>query len=120
MTFVTLLSLFSLPGDKDVPEFNIPYGDKLVHFTFYFVAAILGCLFLRERTNGGLKPGIAIIIIAISVIIYGTIIEVIQAVFTVDRTGDMNDALANCLGAFCGAVTIKLLFSGKRQLKWKI
>jgi VanZ family protein len=120
MTLITLLSLFSIPADDDVPKFHFPYADKLVHFTFYFVAAILGCLFLRERFRGDLKRNIAITITAITVIIYGIIIEVIQGVFTVDRTGDIYDALANCFGAFCGALTIKLLFSGKRQLKWKI
>ncbi len=69
---------------------------------------------------GNLRYTKAILIMGIAVIIYGIIIEVIQGVFTVERTGDIYDALANSIGALCGAVTIKLLFSGKRQLKWKI
>lgn len=120
MTFITLLSLFSFSGDDDIPKFNIPNADKLGHFIFYFVAAVLGCFFIREQTKGVLRQTKAILIIGVTVIIYGIIIEVIQGVLTVDRTGDIYDALANSIGALCGAVTIKLLFSGKRQLKWKI
>jgi len=120
MAFITLLSLFSLPGDDSDSGFNIPHADKAAHFTFYFVAAILGCLFLRERTKGILERNKTILVVLISVIIYGIIIEVIQHIFTVNRTGDIYDALANSLGAFGGAATINLMFSGKRPLKWKI
>ena len=100
MTFIALLSLFSLPGDDDVPKLDIPNADKVVHFLFYFVAAILGCFFLRERTRGALNRKRAILIVGVSVIIYGTIIEVLQEVITLDRNGDIYDALANCCGAF--------------------
>ncbi|WP_265242154.1 VanZ family protein [Muriicola sp. Z0-33] len=120
MILITCLSLFTLPGDSDIPGFDIPNKDKAAHFIFYFGALILGCFFLREQTNGTLRRTKAVLIIGISVIIYGIIIEVIQEVFTEYRTADIYDALANCIGALAGAVTIKLLFSGKRPLKWKI
>lgn len=118
MAFVTLLSLFSFSED-DLPDFEIPYLDKLVHFTFYFVATILGVLTIRERTQG--KNGLVKSILTIIgvVVLYGMVIEVLQSEMTVTREGDVFDVLANTLGALFGALSIKLLFSGKRQLKWK-
>ncbi|MEX0290859.1 MAG: VanZ family protein, partial [Flavobacteriaceae bacterium] len=93
---------------------------KIVHFTFYLVAAVLGSFAFRERTKGSIGLLKTTLIIGISVIIYGIIIEVIQDRFTVHRSGEFLDVLANGLGAFVGVFVIKLLFSGKRQLKWKI
>ncbi|MGY8915399.1 MAG: VanZ family protein [Flavobacteriales bacterium] len=118
MVFITLLSLFSF-SEGDLPDFELPFMDKLAHFTFYFMAAVLGALSIRERTQGesGLKKSILTIVIA--VVLYGIVIEVIQSELTVDREGDVFDVLANTLGALLGALTIKLVFSGKRQLKWK-
>ncbi|MET6989048.1 VanZ family protein [Sediminicola arcticus] len=118
MVFITLLSLFSF-SEGDLPDFEIPYMDKLVHFNFYFMAALLGVLSVRERTLGksGLKKTILMILAA--VILYGIVIEIMQSVFTVAREGDIFDVIANTFGALIGALAIKVLFSGKRQLKWK-
>lgn len=115
---ITILSLSSFE-DIDTEGINIPHLDKLIHFFFYFVAAILGILLIRERTKGQFKLSRAIIITALSVIIYGIIIEVIQDTFTENRSGELYDVLANSLGAFFGAGFIIILFSGKTQLKWK-
>ena len=115
---ITILSLSSFE-DIDTEGINIPHLDKLIHFFFYFVAAILGILLIRERTKGQFKLSRAIIITALSVIIYGIIIEVIQDTYTENRSGELYDVLANSLGAFFGAGFIIILFSGKTQLKWK-
>ena len=47
MVFVTFSSLYSFEG-SGLNMFNIPYVDKVVHFMFYFVAAVLGSLFFIE------------------------------------------------------------------------
>lgn len=118
MVFITLLSLFSF-SDMDVPNIDIPYVDKLVHFIFYFIAALLGCMFVREVTNGKVTVGKAIRIIVLCVTIYGIIIEVVQSNFTPDREGDVLDILANTLGALWGALAVKFIFSVRTQLKWR-
>jgi VanZ family protein len=94
--------------------------DKLVHFTFYFIAALLGCMVLREHTKGQLRLLKAMGIVFVFCVIYGIIIEVFQRELTIDREGDIMDALANTLGALIGVGIIKILFSGKTTLKWKI
>ncbi len=119
MVLITLLSLFSFPAD-DGPDIKIPHFDKLVHFIFYFVAAFLGSLFLRERTKGLIPLGKSILIVVLAVSLYGIIIEVLQDVYTTERSMELYDALANSLGALIGGGVIKFLFSGKRQLKWQI
>jgi glycopeptide antibiotics resistance protein len=50
-------------------------------------------------------------------IVYGTIIEVLQGVATVDRDPDVLDVLANSLGALFGGFAVKFVFTGKAPLK---
>ncbi|MEK6152035.1 VanZ family protein [Flavobacteriaceae bacterium 3-367] len=119
MVFITLLSLVSFPDDDFSLGIEIPHMDKLTHLTFYFVATVLGYLALwemaREKVDSFKALGVAVIF----AIFYGILIEGIQSEFTTHREGDFYDVLANTLGALLGAIAIKLIFSGKRRLKWK-
>ncbi|NNL02663.1 MAG: VanZ family protein, partial [Eudoraea sp.] len=105
---ITTLSLYSFE-DFDTQEIYIPHLDKVVHFIFYFVAAILGILLIRERTKGKLNLSRSVVITVLIVIIYGIVIEVIQNIFTLNRSGELYDVLANSLGAFFGAGLIIIL-----------
>lgn len=118
MVFVTFSSLYSFEG-VHVSRFNIPHTDKIVHFTFYFVACILGVLFLRERSAGKMQLRKALLIMIVVTIGFGVLMEVLQYSLTAKRTGDILDGIANTTGSFCGAMVMKLYFSGKRRLKWK-
>jgi VanZ family protein len=116
VVFITTLSLFSL-GEVSMPSIDIPHMDKLVHFTFYAGFTALGCLSFREldRRNTPLKK--VIVKIILYAIVYGTIIEVLQGVATVDRDPDVLDVLANSLGALFGGFAVKFVFTGKAPLK---
>ncbi|NAS13782.1 VanZ family protein [Poritiphilus flavus] len=119
MILITVLSLVSF-SSLDSPKLDIPYIDKVVHFSFYCVSTFLGCLFLRELTGGKIKMSKGIFLMVFVLVLYGMIIEVVQEAFTDERSMEFSDALANTLGAITGGVIINYLFSGKRQLKWKI
>lgn len=116
--FITWSSLFSFSGNN-LPHFDIPNLDKLVHFIFYFIAVILGMLFLYERAKKRMKLYRALVICVSGMIAYGIVIEVIQYNFTANRMGDIFDALSNSFGALCGAGVIKLFFSWKGRLNWE-
>jgi VanZ family protein len=118
MVFVTWSSLASF-SDTDLPDFNIPHIDKLVHFTFYFVAVILGIMTINRNVLVQWSFQKAAIFLLISMVLFGIIIEVVQYNFTVDRMGDPYDALANSLGALCGVLAMKFVIQRTKGLKWK-
>ena len=119
MVLLTAVSLVDLSG---LPEggLQIPMGDKLLHFTWYFVAAVLGILFLREQTSGWLGCWWSALIIFSFLTIYGIIIEVVQVVLTEVRSGEISDAMANAAGAGIGVLLIAGLFSLKHTADWRI
>ncbi|WP_276168037.1 VanZ family protein [Zobellia alginiliquefaciens] len=118
MVFVTFTSLASF-SDTDAADIDIPNLDKVVHFSFYFGAAFLAVLFIKEISNGTMELRKAVFLAMIGAVIYGIIIEVLQYSFTADRHGDILDALANSVGAIFGSLAVKSLFSSERWLKWK-
>ncbi|MDL5513882.1 VanZ family protein [Arenibacter sp. M-2] len=115
VVFITSLSLFSFEDDS-LPSINIPHLDKLVHFSFYFVFTVLGCLSFREIDRKNTPPKKVILKIIFYAVVYGIIIEMLQGVATVDREPDLLDVLANSLGALFGSFAVKFIFSGKTPL----
>ncbi|MCX2719037.1 VanZ family protein [Lentiprolixibacter aurantiacus] len=115
---ITVLSLVHFPEDP-VKGLEIPHLDKLVHFTFYFVASILACFYLKEAFGKQLGFNKILLISLLFAWFYGILIEVLQSTITTNRSGDMYDVWANCLGALIGVLLLKLWFSGKRAYRWK-
>jgi len=118
MVFITVLSLVSFEDDNSL-DISIPYFDKLVHFTFYFVASILGGLFGKEISKGPLSKTRVLGISFVGLVFYGIIIEVIQSSMTTYRSGELMDVMANSVGALLGTLLIWGVFSKRSGLKWE-
>ncbi len=118
MILITLLSLVSF-SNSSMPKIGIPHLDKVVHFTFYSVATVLGCFFVRERASAHISLNQSILIIGAFTIIYGILIEVLQHRLPGTRDGNEYDALANAVGTFVGVFVVIGIFSAKGPLKWK-
>ena len=118
MAFVTWASLATF-HEKSAPGIDVPHFDKLVHFSFYFVAAVLGTLSVREIAHGRTPVTKTLVWVAFGVIVFGIIIEGLQYGYTPDRQGDLYDVVANSLGAIGGAAALKWLYSGGGGLKWQ-
>ena len=98
---------------------EIAFIDKAVHFVFYSVATILVCLLTRERSSGKFPLRSTLIYAAFFMLFYGTIIEVIQAVYTTDRSGEIGDFVANLVGVISGLFIVNKGFSSNSRLKWR-
>jgi VanZ family protein len=77
-----------------VPIINIPNIDKIVHFGMYF--GLVSMIILENRKT--LKGPYSLFLIAFIALIYGILIEFMQTAFTVTRTGNFYDALADFAG----------------------
>ena len=116
MVFVTFASLYSFEPDE-VPNIQIPHLDKAVHFTFYFVAAVLGLLCFGDLLKkGGKDKKRLMFFMGIALFVFGMVIEVLQHTFTVHRTGDLFDVMANGFGVLAGVLFIAFAISSKKGL----
>lgn len=93
--------LFLVPTG-DFPQVNFSAADKLAHISIFFVLTCIWQVYLL-RKNGRLRRN-DILILLLSVLFYGIIIEIVQELCTVSRTADFFDVLANMGGAIVGVL----------------
>lgn len=119
LAFITYSSLASFSGiDTDSLGFDIPHGDKIVHFIFYSMAAFLGVFYFWEQRKWAVELRSSLVLTFFLTLVFGIIIEIIQYSFTTDRQGDPFDVLANGIGSLWGIFIANFVFSKGRFVKW--
>lgn len=97
-SIIAIVILFlSLTGQGTFGRLNIPYIpylDKIVHASMYF--ALMSALIFENRTI--LKGPKNYFILATIPLIFGAAIEMMQSLFTADRSGDIFDLMLNLAG----------------------
>jgi VanZ family protein len=91
---------------------DIPYKDKYVHFSFYFVFTIFWYMFFTARRGGSFKLALLIFFFAV---MYGAAIEICQGLFATGRSADILDVAANTAGSATAVVLLRLLFRNKNN-----
>jgi VanZ family protein len=101
-----ILVLSALPGDDldKVKLIDIPYLDKFLHGTFYFIFTILLIYDLKEKIH--LRKYKAFFISLVIAVTYGLIMEITQNYIFQSRSAELLDMLAN----FGGSVLAVLLY----------
>ncbi|NJB81370.1 VanZ family protein [Wenyingzhuangia aestuarii] len=89
---------------EGVPNFKYNYTDKFEHA---FAYAFMSFFWMLSCQLGKIKLKFLHLILII--ILYGIVIEVLQASLTVSRTGDLLDVMANSIGVILGYVILRLL-----------
>ena len=93
---LVIASLISLNG---IPSLGSSFDDKIYH-----VIAYLGLAFLWITYVKPFKKNNVLIIVFLSVIMFGVVLELIQHQLNPNRTYDTYDLMANCLGVVLGTL----------------
>lgn len=109
--YIIALTFGSLSSTSSVPKLGFSFDDKIYHFLAY---AVLTFLLFNYLISTSIKRKL---LSSVSIaVIYGIIIEGLQATVTDFRTPDYYDIIANTAGAFIMAF---LLYTFKNKLKLK-
>lgn len=104
--------LFLLPG-QDLPKIRLSGLDKIVHSLIYFILINLWLCYLYVKMNFQVSNK-WILILLLSALLYGIIVEILQGTLTGTRSADILDVAANLLGALLGIFFFKQI---KHKLK---
>lgn len=99
---------------------SINHIDKFLHLGAYLGLAFLWLSLyhlIKQRKLKGWQPFRSYIFIAILLVFYGIMIEVLQGGVTDYRTPDLWDVLANFIGVVLGGSTFILFFKTFKRLK---
>lgn len=100
-----------LDDAPNLPKFSFPNKDKLVHFIFYFVFVFI---WTKSLLHKNLKKLLLILCFAL---LLGVIIEFLQENFTLHRTFDWYDILANSMGAISSFWLVQKIYQIKNDIK---
>lgn len=99
--FVFIMCSISMGAVDGLPLF-FPGFDKLAHCGFFLVLVVFCCNgVIRQQKTGYLSYKSAIIV-TISAILYGSLIEILQLTIFTWRSGDLADLFADTVGACMG------------------
>lgn len=103
-----VILFFCLVKSSNLPTISVLYLDKAVHVFFHFVFTILWFLFFKKKldTSNMFRP---LVISFLFSFFFGIAIELMQHFFTVTRSADLMDELANLSGATLAVVSIVVL-----------
>ena len=116
--YTILLTIGSLIKPVDVVP-KVTNFDKLLHAAAYFGLAVLWLLFYFMYKKITVKKSTQLktyLIIALILIGYGIVIEVMQGSLTIYRQPDGWDVLANTIGVLCGCLCFALFFKKFKAL----
>jgi len=95
-------SLISGNSLNEIKFINIPYFDKIVHFTWYFVLCLLLLSAIYKKLIELKVKNYFLIVFLCTV--YGVLMELLQGSLSINRSEDFYDALTNSIGALFGAI----------------
>lgn len=87
----------------DLPDIDVPMADKWAHFLVFGVLYFLWAFALSKSAIIQWTWRLALVLL-----FYGIIIEVIQQYWYVSRTGDLMDVVANSIGILLGLIAFKI------------
>jgi VanZ family protein len=91
---IMYLSLTNSHTFDKVSFLDSPYTDKIVHFAMYF--SFMSIIIFENRKT--IKGNVQLFLVAMIPLGFGIIMEILQALFTVTRTGSFYDVMANLSG----------------------
>lgn len=101
ITVACLINMSEVP----MPATDVENLDKAVHLGFYAIFSILWFLYLRTRIESTKKLFTIVFLLSVG---FGILIEFCQSAFTESRQADINDAIANTIGATIGLLIMAL------------
>lgn len=98
--FILYLSLASSSTFDEVPLFEIPYLDKLIHFAMYFGLMLV----IVYENRKSIKSTAQLFLVSFLPLAYGILLEILQAVLTITRSGNISDAIADGAGIYAAVL----------------
>lgn len=110
--FIFIGSITSGDTIDKIKWINIPHFDKIVHFTWYFVLFLFWYSWFIIKYSKWVKLTYRILL-ASFIIIYGFLMELLQAFFAYQRSFELNDILFNSLGTLTALIFFFPIYQSK-------
>ncbi len=100
-----LILVFSLIPMHSKLLGEVENSDKILHTFSYTLLSLTWLFYFKSINKSNIK-----FLLAVSIIFYGIIIEVLQSTLTTNRTGSFYDVVANIIGIFMAIIIFENLY----------
>jgi VanZ family protein len=94
------LSLTNTEKFEKIQLINLPFMDKIVHFGMYFV--LMSVIIFENKRN--IRNARNLLLVALIPLSYGILMEILQLILTLSRSGDFYDALSDAAGILTAVI----------------
>ena len=115
--FIATSCLLPASAFKDFTFDSLLQLDKLIHLILFFVFVILWALAINYKNEITSNKKVLLLI---SAIVYGIIIELIQSNTHYGRSYELGDVIANTIGSIVGVITIGFLIKKMPLIKKRL
>jgi VanZ family protein len=105
VSWTLFIAYLCLSDFNKLPNIKIGGLDKSVHFILHFFFTLFWFLYLKSIPS---KQRNLILFVFIASVLYGSLIEIAQGIFTTTRKSDILDVFANSIGSFFACLTIHI------------
>lgn len=106
-----ILGLSIIPS-ASIPEIDVSYLDKIVHFAMYAILAGIWFGYLvREDKSSPKKLMVTVFLLASG---YGLLMEILQLIFFESRSFEIYDIISNIIGSLTGVIFVNNFFNSKK------
>jgi len=109
---VTISVLFFMPT-SELPKVRVSGFDKIAHVVIHFILITLWLFYFYVKNGFKLKER-SILILFLTLLLFGIIVEILQGQLTTSRGADVFDITANLTGSLLGILFYKSI---KKHLK---
>jgi len=115
LLYTLFILMMSLVNSASISIKGFTLSDKILHLSAYFILMWVWMMYFKKKSIEQ-KDFLLLLILTY----FGIIIEFLQKYFTLTRTQDLNDVVANGIGLIIGLVTFKIfierVFKSKNTL----
>jgi VanZ family protein len=108
-----ILVIISWPASQipDAEIMKLPHIDKIIHFSLFFVLAVLLAAGLFFQPKNLFIYTFRITITLTTGLVYGSLTEVFQSLALPERQGSLVDFVANAFGTVFGVLCFRYIFA---------
>jgi VanZ family protein len=100
-----VFAIHVVPVDRDdMSRFDFPFADKWIHGVLFFILGVLSTIVAAYKRPTR-TTSIRVLLICAA---YGASLEIVQFLFTDERSGDFMDWIADLSGTACGLLTARI------------
>ncbi|HLW40108.1 MAG TPA: VanZ family protein [Brumimicrobium sp.] len=111
-TILVVVVSIAPSSSVELSEIKIAHLDKIAHFILYTLLSFFWTVGLKRQNINLRLRSRAYVVVVLGGFVLGLVLEIIQHFFTLSRSFEVLDLIANGIGCIFGVIIFKIVYRG--------